>query len=155
VYPVPGYGKELGRSNYLGVGGAFGEVQPGDPTPAHATWARYKGIYYCNSKTRFDDITDGTSNTLAFGEYLGGLYNNGSREFELAWMGAGWCPTKWGLAPIYGPQQNDYYNAQFQSMHSGRVVNFAFADGSVRGISTSVDFNVYIYASGMADGQDY
>jgi hypothetical protein len=32
-------------------------------------------------------------------------------------------------------------------------VNFAFADGSVRGISQWVDFNVYVYISGKADGQ--
>jgi prepilin-type processing-associated H-X9-DG protein len=35
------------------------------------------------------------------------------------------------------------------------VVNFAFADGSVRGISQSVDFNVYIYASGKSDGMAF
>ena len=35
------------------------------------------------------------------------------------------------------------------------MVNFAFADGSVHGINQSVDFNVYIYASGMRDGQAY
>jgi prepilin-type N-terminal cleavage/methylation domain-containing protein/prepilin-type processing-associated H-X9-DG protein len=155
VRNIPGYGAELGRTNYLGVGGAFGEVQPGDPLPAHATWRLYKGIYYCNSKTRIADITDGVSNTLAFGEHLGGLHNNGFRELENSWLGSGWNPTKWGLAPIYGPLNNDYYTALFQSKHANGVVNFAFADGSVRGISTSVDFNVYIYASGMADGKVY
>jgi prepilin-type N-terminal cleavage/methylation domain-containing protein/prepilin-type processing-associated H-X9-DG protein len=153
VYPVPGYGAELGRSNYLGIGGAFGKVPPGDPV--HPVWVLYTGIYYCNSKTRFADITDGTSNTLAFGEFLGGLHNDGSRDAELAWMGAGWHPTKWGLAPIYGPLGNDYFNGQFQSMHPGRVVNFALADGSVRGISQTVNFNVYISASGKADGTVY
>ena len=155
VYNVPAYGAELGRSNYLGVGGAFGVVQPGDPTPLHAAWVPYTGIYYDNSQTRVADVTDGTSNTLAFGEYLGGLHNDGSRDMELSWMGAGWCPTKYGLEPIYGPQNNDYFSVQFQSKHINGVVNFAFADGSVRAISQSVDFNVYIYASGRADGQVY
>jgi prepilin-type N-terminal cleavage/methylation domain-containing protein/prepilin-type processing-associated H-X9-DG protein len=153
VYNAPGYGAELGRSNYLGVGGAYGVVQPGNPYPATAALAPYTGIYYDNSQTRLTDITDGTSNTLAFGEYLGAIHNNGTREFELAWMGAGWCPTKWGLKPIYGREINDYFNGQFQSKHTSGIVNFAFADGSVHGISTGVDFNVYIYLSGMHDGK--
>jgi len=153
VYNIPGYGAELGRSNYLGVGGALGVIQPGDPTPLHAQWVPYTGIYYDNSQTRVTDITDGTSNTLAFGEYLGALHINGSRDFELSWLGAGWCPTKCCLVPMYGPQNNDYYVTMFQSMHPNRVVNFAFADGSVRGITQTVDFNTFIYVSGKADGK--
>jgi len=153
VYNAPGYGAELGRSNYLGVGGAFGVVQPGNPYPGDAAWVPYTGIYYDNSQTKVTDITDGTSFTLAFGEYLGAIHNNGSREFELSWMGAGWCLTKFGLKPIYGPEKNDYTNAMFQSKHTSGIVNFAFADGSVHGISTGVAFKVYIYLSGMHDGQ--
>ena len=41
----------------------------------------------------------------------------------------------------------------FQSKHTGGIVNFAFADGSVRGISQAVDFSVFVYASGKADGK--
>jgi prepilin-type N-terminal cleavage/methylation domain-containing protein/prepilin-type processing-associated H-X9-DG protein len=152
VYDVPGYGRELGCTNYLGVGGAYGVVQPGDPNPIHVPWVPYTGIYYANSRTRFADITDGTSNTIAFGEALGGLHNDGTREMKLSWMGAGWLPTKWGLAPSYGPQGNDYSLWQFGSRHGG-VVNFAFADGHVQGISRTADFWAYIAASGKADGK--
>ena len=42
------------------------------------------------------NITDGTSNTLMFGESLGGT-NEGPRDFNLAWMGAGALPTAWDL----------------------------------------------------------
>jgi prepilin-type N-terminal cleavage/methylation domain-containing protein/prepilin-type processing-associated H-X9-DG protein len=149
VRNIPDYGGELGRSNYLGVGGAFGNVDPKDAF--HARWYPYKGIFYANSRTRFSDISDGTSTTLAFGEYLGGVYKDGTRSAELSWMGAGWLPTKWGLAPIYGTQGDDYSLWMFQSGHTG-VVNFAFADGSVRGISRTADFNAFIAASGIADG---
>jgi prepilin-type processing-associated H-X9-DG protein/prepilin-type N-terminal cleavage/methylation domain-containing protein len=147
VLDVPGYGRELGCTNYLGVGGAYGQVQIGDPNPYHAPFVPYKGIYYANSRTRVADVTDGTSNTLAFGETLGGVHNDGSREMKLSWMGAGWLGTKWALAP-----SNDGSFWQFQSRHSG-VVNFAFADGSVRGISQTADYWAYIAASGMADGE--
>jgi prepilin-type processing-associated H-X9-DG protein len=74
---------------------------------------------------------------------------------ELSWMGAGWANTWWGLGPIYGPKTNDYTTFQLQSKHTNGVVNFAFADGSVRGISQSVDYDVYIYASGKADGKGF
>jgi len=154
VLNVPGYGRELGRSNYVGVMGGYGKVFPDDPSSLHQGFRPYTGIYYANSKTKITDIADGTSNTLAFGEYLGALHNNGTREFELSWMGAGCLPTTWGLAPIYGPQSDDYFSGQFQSMHSG-VVNFAFADGSVRGIRQTADYNAFIKASGMADGQAF
>ncbi|HEY7428644.1 MAG TPA: DUF1559 domain-containing protein [Gemmataceae bacterium] len=149
VQNIPNYGRELGRSNYLGVGGAFGDVAPNDVF--HAQWYPFKGIYLANSRTRITDISDGTSNTLAFGEYLGGLSKYGSRPLELSWMGAGWLATKYGLAPVYGPLGDDYSIWMFQSGHTG-VVNFAFADGTVRSISQTADFNAFIAASGMADG---
>jgi prepilin-type processing-associated H-X9-DG protein len=151
VLDVPGYGRELGCTNYLGVGGAYGQVQPGDLNPLHAPWVPYRGIYYANSRIRATDITDGTSSTLAFGEALGGLHNDGRREMKYSWMGSGWLPTKWGLAPSYGPQANDYVFWQFQSNHGG-IVNFAFADGSVRAISRTADYWAFIAASGIADG---
>jgi prepilin-type N-terminal cleavage/methylation domain-containing protein/prepilin-type processing-associated H-X9-DG protein len=152
VHYVPGYGKELGYTNYLGVGGAYGQVQNGDSNPIHQWWAPYTGIYYAGSRTSVADIIDGTSNTFAFGEAMGGLNHNGARDMKYSWMGAGWLPTKWGLAPSYGPQADAYTFWQFQSNHGG-VVNFAFADGSVRGISRAADFWTYIAASGMADGK--
>jgi prepilin-type processing-associated H-X9-DG protein len=62
-------------------------------------------------------------------------------------MGTAWGPPSGPYAPGKG---TSYW--QFQSAHTG-FVNFAFADGSVRGISWSVDYNTYVYASGMQDGQ--
>ena len=100
VLNIPGYGRELGRTNYLGVGGGYGKVDPDDPI--HQPWTPFAGIYYNNSKTRMAEITDGTSNTLAFGEALGGIHIDGTRDMELSWMGAGWSLTKDGLAPAYG-----------------------------------------------------
>jgi len=144
VYDVPRFGHELGRSSYLGCAGYIGD----DPRPANG---QYKGIYYRNSQTTFADITDGTSNTIAFGETLAGT-SKGTKDFELTWGGAGSMPTAWGLAPIYGPNRNDNEWYQFSSRHTSGV-QFAFADGSVRNIQRSANRNVYIYASGMADGK--
>ncbi len=150
VNNVPGYGKEMGRTNYTGVGGGMGLVPPNAPETM-TIFAPYTGIFYQNSQTRVAEVTDGMSNTLFFGETLGGLLNDGSRSRENTWMGVGWLHTSFSLAPIYGPNGNDYYHAQYQSMHPNRVVNFAFGDGSVRSISsTSVDFTTFVVASGHA-----
>lgn len=93
VCNIPGYGADLGRTNHVGVGGGYGLVQPGDAI--HAAWRPYTGIYCANSRTRVTDIKDGTQYTLAFGEALGGLHCDGTREYELSWMGASrsfqWC----------------------------------------------------------------
>jgi prepilin-type N-terminal cleavage/methylation domain-containing protein/prepilin-type processing-associated H-X9-DG protein len=153
VWDWPNFGHEMGRTNYLGCGGAYGKVDPSDA--ANAQWMPYTGIYYMSSQTKIGDIVDGTSNTVAFGEHIG-VHIGGSREFTISWMGAGWLVSKWGLAPIYKADGsaggNDYTWRQWSSNHTN-VVNFAFADGSVRPISKSADFNTWIYVTGMADGR--
>jgi prepilin-type N-terminal cleavage/methylation domain-containing protein/prepilin-type processing-associated H-X9-DG protein len=141
---IPGYGAELGRCNYLGVAGANGRsCNPNDPLKD------YYGIYYYSpvvgpSRTRITDITDGTSTTLAFGEYLGGIHSNGTREIEVAWLGAGCMHTRNGLPWDAGKWQ-------FQSMHPGGV-NFAYADGHVGTVSRSASYWAYVAASGIQDG---
>jgi prepilin-type N-terminal cleavage/methylation domain-containing protein len=134
-----------GRSNYIGCAGQFG--------PAYD----YAGTYYLGSKTRMTDIIDGTSNTIAFGETLGGSYPPGtgasgpSRDYALTWAGAGSLPLYWGL-----PDPPQWYT--FGSYHTG-IVQFAFGDGSVRsirkGIATnpgSADWTALMGAGGRNDG---
>ena len=154
VLDWPNFGHELGRTNYLGCGGAYGKVAVTDNVDFdynYKNWGPYTGIYFASSKTKIADISDGTSNTVAFGEYVG-VHIDGHREFTISWMGAGWLVSKWGLAPIYGDQKNDYTWRQWSSKHPG-IVNFAFADGSVRPISRTADFNTWIYVTGKGDGK--
>jgi prepilin-type processing-associated H-X9-DG protein len=135
VGDTPGWGHEWGRTNYVGCAGYLGAGAP-----------PYQGIYDPNSTTTFAQISDGTSNTIAFGETLAGTITN-PRDFAITWMGAGSMPTGWGLSST-----PDWY--QFSSRH-GNIVNFSMADGSVRGITTTCDFTTFVFASGMADGQVY
>jgi prepilin-type N-terminal cleavage/methylation domain-containing protein/prepilin-type processing-associated H-X9-DG protein len=125
-------GNEWGRTNYIGCGGYLGSASTYCP-----------GIYDANSQTKIVAITDGTSQTIAFGESLFGTAT-GQRDFVCTWFGAGTMPTAWGLST-----SPDWY--QFSSKHVG-TVNFAFADGSVRTISVSANTTMFIYASGMNDG---
>jgi prepilin-type N-terminal cleavage/methylation domain-containing protein/prepilin-type processing-associated H-X9-DG protein len=150
IADVPNFGHETGRSNYIGCAGWLGDL------PQTLGGVNYRGIYTRNSNTKVGDIADGLSNTIAFGETLGGNGGLGGlqRDFSIAWFGAGSMPTAWGIAPSggTGPTGAKYPGFyQFSSKHAG-VVNFAFADGSVRGITRVGDYTNFVRASGMADG---
>lgn len=129
-------GRSLGRTNYLGCGGRAADI---------AGWENDKGVFYNRSDTKMANITDGTSNTLLFGEAIGGkpTTSGGSRQYGYTWMGVGY------LANFMGLSRNTF--SSFSSEHAN-VVQFALADGSVRSISRSVDNTQYLNAAGMADG---
>ncbi|MBN9518464.1 DUF1559 domain-containing protein [bacterium] len=122
----------LGMTNYASNAGYIGA---GD--------AQLCGPYFTDSKTRMTTITDGTSNTIGFGEYLGG-HNPGTRDFVSVWMGTGAIPTAWGLT-----ETSEWY--QFGGRHTGGVL-FGFCDGSVRSLRRGMDTNTFIYLSGMSEG---
>jgi prepilin-type N-terminal cleavage/methylation domain-containing protein len=139
----PGSYPTLGKTNYTASAGALGKV-----TGFYGTWW---GPYYVDSKTAIGTIPDGTSNTIAFGEILGGS-GSGTRDYNASWMGAGALPTAWG--PIDPGQWYSY-----GSKHTN-VIQFAYCDGSVRpvkkiGPNTDWFSNRWyhnMYASGVDDG---
>jgi len=123
--------QDIGRTTYVGVAGAWGKGTYTYPTsnPPVGDIGRYEGIFTNRSTNSVGAILDGTSNTLMFGECLGGPNPppSGSPQYGFSWFGMGSLPTLAGL-----PVQYPYYY-QFSSKHTG-VVNFCYADGSVRGI---------------------
>jgi prepilin-type N-terminal cleavage/methylation domain-containing protein len=127
----------LGATNYASNAGYIGDVS--DPGAV-----AYRGPYYANSNTKITEITDGTSNTIGFGETLGGTFP-GARGSRFCWFGAGNLPTGFGLSEPTG-----WYT--YGSKHTG-VVLFVYCDGSVRPIRKGADFNNYVFASGAVDGQ--
>jgi prepilin-type N-terminal cleavage/methylation domain-containing protein len=133
---------QLGRTNYAACAGGIGEAH----TDA-AGWGRYKGLFWPRSKSGFQQVIDGTSNTIAFGEVMGG-FNGNQLEFAFPWMSMGPMPTAWRLpTPLSRPA---YY--QNGSQHPG-VVQFTLFDGSVRAVSGSVNRDSYLYASGVQDAR--
>jgi prepilin-type N-terminal cleavage/methylation domain-containing protein/prepilin-type processing-associated H-X9-DG protein len=122
VILAPSHPSVLGRTSYLGCAGLSGQG-----TSQH--WSRYEGVFTNRSRVSLSQITDGTSNTLLLGEIDGGR-EEGQRQFHISWMGIGAMPTWSGLAGGAEPFQ---FATQFGSKHSG-VVQFCFADGSVRGL---------------------
>jgi prepilin-type N-terminal cleavage/methylation domain-containing protein len=134
TYYAFGPGTDFGKTNYASNAGYLGNM-PG--------WNQYVGPFSVNSKTTLIGITDGTSNTLAFGEGLGGP-KTGARSYAATWAGGYNLPTAWGLTD--SPNWTTY-----GSKHTG-IVNFALCDGSVRAMSVSANASVFTYASGMTDG---
>jgi len=140
----------LGRSNYLGMGGYYAQS-------VYGSWAA--GIFTYNTQVSLANVShlDGTSETVMFGEYAGGFNVwNGSGGIPDGIMGASWvCGFNYsGFGPptsgqVSNPNVSNW--AYFSSQHSN-IVNFCFADGSVRSISTTISFTPWVYLTGYQDG---
>jgi prepilin-type N-terminal cleavage/methylation domain-containing protein/prepilin-type processing-associated H-X9-DG protein len=153
----------LGRSNYIGVAG---ECRTNWPVSVSGfNYGPYKGLLTYKSKTGPGKVPDGTSNTLFFGEMVGGyIVWGGSGGIPDGWAAPHWTAgfnyTCFGLCPGSSGGGNcnnaspymGYSFGTFGSKHAGNLINFAFADGSVRQISPNVPFGVLIAMSGYADG---
>lgn len=108
--------KFLGKTHYLGS-------QGGGPKTS------FEGLYTNRSKNRTSTLSDGASNTIAFGGAIGNRWSVAGAgnpfDFSHSWMG-GAIFVNQGLNHL---EQSSI--RQFSSYHVG-VVQFAFGDGSVR-----------------------
>ncbi len=143
-YPNSSGGNVFGKSDYIGIGGAIG---PGSNT----FYGQWYGALTNRSSKKLGAMPDGTANTALFAEALGGE-EQGVLNFSIAWFGATYYATAWGVG---NPSQ--WY--QLSSKHTA-IVNFARGDGSVRavrkGVGTSfftTDWYQFMNFTGMADGQ--
>ena len=157
-------GNEQGfHGNYVLCGGSNYFNPTSDPTGIDLN-----GIFYVFSKTRFADITDGTSNTLMGGEIiivkdttvhdLRGRYYN-------TWQGNTLFSTLYPPNTSVGDRSNYCINtreAPCQGLTATSVVqsvrsyhptggNFLLADGSVRFLTNSINLTTY-QALGTREG---
>jgi len=135
--------KGHGQTDYVGVSGAFGQA----PSKRDAM-----GIFVNRRIHGFRHITDGTANTLMFGENQGGLAGFPRFGIEnpytgVQWFGAEGWPVMHGLS-----SGRDARIDQFNSTHPG-IVHFAFADASVTAIGEDIEQETLERLAGMADGQ--
>lgn len=128
--------RPFGITNYQPIAGGVGHLTNG--------WSVFKGLFASGrTKVKFRDVTDGTSNTLMFGEYTGGSDHVGS------WMGSNAWPTAFGFNQE--PAATTTRWSTLDSFHTG-IVQFALGDGSVRAVSENIDNTLYRQLSGMQDG---
>ncbi len=149
----------LGRTNYLGVAGMAGRGSKTqvEKAPPGLTYGLYEGVFYNRSDTTLGQLAvqDGSSNTLMFGEALGGMeMKEGEMPQRLSSFSylCGALPTYHGLPPAgQGPWHS------FSSRHT-RAVNFARGDGSVisvrRGQTTMLHSNDWWVLQEMAGKRD-
>ncbi|MEI6324003.1 MAG: DUF1559 domain-containing protein [Gemmataceae bacterium] len=73
---------DLGKTSYVGVAGALGDkVSTSSPSDGPGvSLQKYVGIYTNRSKNKTSNIVDGSSNTMAIGELLGGTAVLGSQR---------------------------------------------------------------------------
>ena len=145
----------LGVTNYKSVAGSnweegtFARIDTSGRFAGSADGLNQGNGLICSGRngpvtTRMRDITDGTSNTLAVGETV-------AAWTKWAWWYSFNASTGTCAIPInYKPEGVRYednitdwaHNYGFMSRHTGGA-NFAFADGSVKFISQSINLDTY------------
>ena len=139
----------FGLSNYGGCSGT-------SATSSTASQMAKNGVFFMNSRITLGSITDGSSNTLLFGERSRqNLPPTGSSEALGGWAWANFFAqednTMNTSEPMEGVALHDLN--QFGSQHSGgSLANFAFADGSIRSISKDISIVNYQRLSARNDG---
>ena len=132
-----------------------------------------KGVFFLNSHIRYDDVTDGTANTIFVGEKR-------RDSSELGWMsgtrgalrnvGHSVNPPNiagFGVLPSEDDEEDDAERPKrviakdtdptllvggFSSTHPGGA-NFAFGDGSVRFLKSTINSKVLRLLGNRADGE--
>lgn len=119
-----------GLTNYLPSAGTMGKVAAPSGA-AQAFWAQHEGVFVEEASNSVTKITDGSSNTIFFGEYMGGFTGvgtSGARKLAFSWAGSNGFPSYFSIT-------NPNTWQSFYSNHTA-ICNFAFGDGSVRPLTS-------------------
>jgi prepilin-type N-terminal cleavage/methylation domain-containing protein/prepilin-type processing-associated H-X9-DG protein len=134
-------------TSYAGSAGTWMLWFQQDPLPQRTM----NGLFHIRSSVRYSEITDGLSNTLAFGERAHTLLDDTSALWWHWWTSGNYGDTLFcsfypmnpfrkvnGLYVDSGDARADAYISGASSLHPGGA-NFAFMDGSVRFLKETID----------------
>ncbi len=121
----------------------------------------YRGYGSCRERMTISSVTDGSSNTILYGESIGDIYAGERRRYP-CWVFGGlargrgnlpWKQNKNDFEPEYLLLGDSQYSAMagFGSRHPA-TVNFAMGDGSLRGVDRLVDIETFYALTGGFDG---
>ena len=123
------------------------------------------GVFSRNSETEFRQITDGLSKTLMIGERQNGPFrigaSNGNHfEYETTWMASvrdiDDASDDHGHMTLFQtghtPNSSESDDRDVSSAHSG-IAQFLLCDGSVRGITEDISFELYTELGTKAGGE--
>lgn len=131
----------LGKTNYLGVAGYVNS--PSDNA---------RGYFTNRSKTKIENASDGSSNTILFGEVMANPAQAWgaapSPKLAWTWMASPTIATGWG--GILNIPQTDYFY-RFSGPHTG-IVMFAMGDASVHALRKPTHWPNIVHVSGISDG---
>jgi prepilin-type N-terminal cleavage/methylation domain-containing protein len=162
---------DLGLTHYMGVSGVWGWMNPilnfDMGYGQQNVNKELIGVFSVRSKTHLGKVSDGTSNTLMFGEAPGTVGSGipdpaGGAVSGVAygnmWAGWGTLPAAFGMDVS---RENNYtgkgeiYDTMwnyFGSTHPS-VAQFCFVDGSVHSITKDIDLVTFESLSTMAGGE--
>lgn len=118
-------------TNYLGCGGDWIPL----PTDTDPLRVNYTGVFNFGRELSMGTITDGSSNTIMYGEVTG----KGSNAC-MAWTSS-MQVVHWNAQSFAGNPYGDFNGAWwcFGSGHQGQLINWSFCDGSTHSISEFIN----------------
>ncbi|WZO99428.1 DUF1559 domain-containing protein [Isosphaeraceae bacterium EP7] len=151
-FAAPRQNFKVGLTNYRAIAGPWINPPRGVNPSATPNWGTMKanalGTIYMESSTSISSITDGTSNTLLFGEAFYGRLSQADKDCWHWWIAGNYGDTI--QSTTYAPNPQNSYNLSVFPNGAGIVIisatsnhpggcNFSMCDGSVRFIKNTIN----------------